>query len=61
MKICDEKVLLLQGIQAITEEIKKGELTIELFQRYNTLVACLVTLNWKECGHRKGEGLHNVG
>jgi len=51
-----EKILLLQGIQKLTQEMNDAEPTLELFMRYSNLVSCLVALNWRECGHRRGEG-----
>ena len=59
MKRRDEKILLLQGIQALASEMDITEPSLELLQRYNTLVACLVNLNWQECGQREGEMLHS--
>lgn len=55
----EEKRLILQGIELLTEEMKKDNFTLETIRRYHTLIDCLVTLNWKECGQRQGEGQNN--
>lgn len=55
----DEKKILLQGIKKLSEELDRDDFTLDTVKRYQQLVSCLLILNWRECGERKGEGLHN--
>lgn len=54
----NEKQILLKGIQQLMLEMTRNEITCDLLERYNTLVGCLIDLNWKECGSRSGEKNH---
>lgn len=57
-KINAEKIILLQGIQQLIQKMADDEPTLDLLDRYSNLVACLIDLNWKECGKREGEKFH---
>ena len=53
MSASKEKVVLLRAIENIKRDIKYSkDLNIDLLQRYDNLVQCLLILEWKEVGSR---------
>ena len=54
----NEKLILLQALETITKEMTSQNTSLDLVQRYNNLVGCLIQLNWKEVGTRDGETHH---
>jgi len=58
MDVQYEKRILLRGIRKLSEEMRCDYFNLDVIKRHQQLVNCLIILNWRECGERKGEGLY---